>query len=56
MNVYIEAIKKILFEISPKIITALLILFVGLWVTSLITRTFKKIMRSRNIEPTLSNF
>ena len=56
MNIYLEALKKILFDISPKIITALIILFVGLWVTSIVTKAFKKIMLSRNIELTLTNF
>jgi small conductance mechanosensitive channel len=56
MNFYLEAFKKLLFDISPKIITALIILFVGLWVTSIITKAFKKIMLSRKIELTLTNF
>lgn len=56
MNIYLEALKKILFDISPKIITALIILFVGLWVTSIVTKAFKKIMLSRNVELTLTNF
>ena len=56
MNIYLEALRKLLFDISPKIITALIILFVGLWVTSIITKAFKKIMLGRNIEVTLTNF
>ena len=53
---YIETIKKLILEYSPKFVVAIIILVVGLWATSFITKTAKKIMIKRNIELTLSNF
>ena len=53
---YIETIKTIILEYSPKFITAILILLVGLWTTSFITKTAKKLMLKRNVEITLTNF
>lgn len=53
---YFELIKNLLIEYSPKVITALILLFVGLWVVSIITKTFKKIMVKKEVEITLANF
>ena len=53
---YFETIKKLVLEYSPKFVVAIIILVVGLWATSFITKTAKKIMVKRNIELTLSNF
>lgn len=53
---YIETIKKLIFDYSPKIAVALLILFCGLWLTSFVTKTAKKLMTKRNVEITLTNF
>ena len=53
---YFETIKKLVLEYSPKFVVAIIILVVGLWATSFITKTAKKIMIKRNIELTLSNF
>lgn len=53
---YIEIITKIIVEYSPKVITALIILVFGLWFTSIITKTLKKILIKRDVEITLSNF
>ncbi len=53
---YLNTIKDLIFDYSPKIATALLILFVGLWFTSFITKTAKKLMVKRNVEITLTNF
>lgn len=53
---FLMELKNLLFDYSPKIITALSILFLGLWFTSILTRTFKKIMLKRNVEITLTNF
>jgi len=53
---YIETIKKLIFDYSPKIAVALLILFSGLWLTSFVTKTAKKLMTKRNVEITLTNF
>ena len=53
---YLNTIKNILFDYSPKIATALLILFAGLWLTSFLTKLFKKILLQREVEITLTNF
>lgn len=53
---YFEAIKKLVLEYSPKFVVAILILIIGLWGTSFVTKTAKKIMIKRNVELTLSNF
>ncbi len=53
---YAETLINIIVEYSPKIVTAILILFVGLWLTSIITKTIKKILVKRDIDDTLSNF
>ncbi|MFI0427501.1 MAG: mechanosensitive ion channel family protein [Flavobacterium sp.] len=53
---YFETVKKLVLEYSPKFVVAVIILLVGLWATSFITRTAKKLMIKRNVELTLSNF
>lgn len=53
---YFQTVKNLVLEYSPKFAVAIIILLVGLWSTSLITRTAKKIMIKRNVELTLSNF
>lgn len=53
---YTDIILNIIVEYSPKVVTAILILFVGLWLTSIITKTIKKILVKRDIDITLSNF
>lgn len=53
---YYESIKKLILEYSPKFIVAIIILLVGLWATSFVTKTAKKIMLKRNVEVTLSTF
>ena len=53
---FFEVFKKIIIQYSPKIIFALLILFIGLWATSIITKLVKKILKKRHVEETLANF
>lgn len=53
---YLNTIKDLIFNYSPKVAVALLILFGGLWLTSFITKTAKKLMTKRNVEITLTNF
>ncbi|MEZ4786418.1 MAG: mechanosensitive ion channel [Flavobacterium haoranii] len=53
---YFELIKNLLIEYSPKVITALILLFIGLWIVSILTKTFKKIMVKKEVEITLANF
>lgn len=56
ITTYFEYIKNYVLEYSPKLISAIVILFVGLWATSIITKLIKKVMRKREIEPTLVLF
>jgi small conductance mechanosensitive channel len=53
---YIEQFITILIDYSPKLISALIILFVGLYVIRLINRLVRRIMLRRNLDPTLSKF
>lgn len=46
----------VLVDYSPKLISALLILFVGLYAIRLINRIIRKIMVKRNLDPTLTKF
>ncbi|MEC5164288.1 small conductance mechanosensitive channel [Flavobacterium sp. PL11] len=47
---------KVLIDYSPRLISAFLILFVGLYAIRLINRFIRKIMIKRNLEPTLTKF
>ncbi len=53
---YITRFIDILVDYSPKLISAFLILFVGLYAIRLINRIIKKIMVQRNLDPTLTKF
>ncbi|MCI9846818.1 mechanosensitive ion channel family protein [Flavobacterium pectinovorum] len=46
----------VLIDYSPKFISAILILFVGLYAIRLINRVIRKIMIKRNLDPTLTKF
>ena len=46
----------VLIDYSPKLISAFLILFVGLYSIRLINRVIRKIMVKRNLDPTLTKF
>lgn len=56
IQTYFDTIKNLIFDYSPKIAVALIILFGGLWFTSFITKTAKKLMVKRHVEITLTNF
>ena len=56
ITTYFEYIKNYVLEYSPKLISAILILFVGLWATSIVTKLIKRLMRKREIEATLILF
>lgn len=45
-----------LIDYSPKLISAILILFIGLYAIRLINRVIRKIMVKRNLDPTLTKF
>ncbi|HBK82211.1 MAG TPA: mechanosensitive ion channel protein [Flavobacterium sp.] len=53
---YVDYIKDYVMEYSPRLFSALLILIVGLWVSSFFTKTLKRIMLKREIESTLVLF
>lgn len=43
-------------DYSPRLISAFLILFIGLWLISLLNRLAQNIMAKKNLEPTLTTF
>ncbi|MBJ2122856.1 mechanosensitive ion channel family protein [Flavobacterium sp. IB48] len=53
---YVTRFVDILVDYSPKLISAFLILFVGLYAIRLINRIIRKIMIQRNLDPTLTKF
>lgn len=53
---YFNNLKTVVLEYSPKLVVALVILLIGLWGSSMITKAAKKIMLKRKVELTLSNF
>lgn len=56
LNDYFTSFIKIFINYSPKLISALLILFVGLYAIRIINRIIKKIMLKRELDATLSKF
>ncbi|TBX70922.1 mechanosensitive ion channel [Flavobacterium silvisoli] len=53
---YVDRFIKALIDYSPKLISAFIILFVGLYAIRFINRLAKKIMVKRELDPTLSKF
>lgn len=53
---YLNFLGTKLMEYSPKLFSSILLLVVGLWLISMVTKSLKKIMTKRNVEPTLGNF
>ncbi len=53
---YIDKIKDILIDYGPKVIGAILLLIIGLWVIKLILRATKKALKKRGMEETLQKF
>jgi small conductance mechanosensitive channel len=53
---YSKEFIKILLDYSPKLISAFIILFVGIYAIRLINRIVKKVMIQRDLDPTLSKF
>lgn len=53
---YTKEILKALVEYSPRLISAFIILFIGLYAIRIINRLVKKIMLKRELDPTLSKF
>jgi small conductance mechanosensitive channel len=53
---YADALIKTLIDYSPKLISAFVILFVGIYAIRLINRLIRKIMVKRELDPTLTKF
>lgn len=53
---YIDNFIKLCIDYSPKLITALVILFIGLYVVRIINRLARRIMVKRELDPTLAKF
>ncbi len=53
---YSEKFINVLLDYAPKLVAALLVLFVGLYVIKIVNRLIRNIMMRRNLEPTLSKF
>lgn len=56
VTTYAETFIKVLIDYSPKLISAFLILFVGLYVIRVINRLIRRIMVKRELDPTLTKF
>lgn len=53
---YVDQFIKMLIDYSPKLITAIIVLFIGLYLIRLINRLVRRIMIKRELDPTLSVF
>ena len=53
---YITRFIDVLVDYSPKLISAFIILFVGIYAIRLINRIITKVMVQRNLDPTLTKF
>ncbi len=56
MEDYLDAIKNLLIEYSPNVLTALVILILGLFIIGLLVKLIKKIMIKRGVDQTLQKF
>tara|TARA_R110002126_G_scaffold77796_3_gene194045 strand:+ start:116843 stop:117643 length:801 start_codon:yes stop_codon:yes gene_type:complete len=56
MEKHIDSIKELLFSYAPKIIIALLILIIGLFLIKLVIKSSIKVMQNRGIDITLQKF
>lgn len=53
---YAERFINGIIDYSPRLISAFLILFIGLWLIRLLNRVAQRIMTKKNLEPTLTTF
>lgn len=56
ISLYTERFIDKIIDYSPKLISAFLILFIGLWLIKLLNKVAQNIMVKRNLEPTLTTF
>lgn len=53
---YLHQLVNWIIEYTPRLISAFILLFIGLWVIRLINRLIKRLMIKRELDPTLSKF
>jgi small conductance mechanosensitive channel len=53
---YLDSLLNLLLDYAPKVVAALIMLFVGIWAIRVINKISRKIMFKREIEPTLIEF
>ncbi|MGY8910694.1 MAG: mechanosensitive ion channel family protein, partial [Flavobacteriales bacterium] len=56
MEDFLETSQDLLFLYAPKVITALLILFIGLYAIKIIIKSSRKLMQKRGVDITLQKF
>lgn len=56
LDQYLDSLLNLLLDYAPKVVAALIMLFVGIWAIRLINKISRKIMFKREIEPTLIEF
>lgn len=56
MKENIVKLKGILFQYAPKVVSALIILIIGLWIIKMLTKTANKLMEKRNLDVSLRGF
>ncbi|CAM1334224.1 mechanosensitive ion channel family protein [Tenacibaculum aestuariivivum] len=56
METNIERLKELLFEFGPKIISAFIILIIGLWIIKILTKAVNKLMVKRDLDESLQGF
>ncbi|TDE06521.1 mechanosensitive ion channel family protein [Flavobacterium hiemivividum] len=56
VNNYLEKITDFGFEYAPKLVGAIIVLFIGLWVSNLITKGVRKSLEKSNIDQSLVPF
>ena len=54
--VYYDRVKEILFDYGPKLLGAILLLIVGLWIIKLLTKGLRKAAKQRSMDETLQKF
>ena len=56
MEKYIDRLKTLLIDYSPKVLTALVLLIVGIVIINLVTKGVRIIMKKRNVDTTVRKF
>jgi small conductance mechanosensitive channel len=56
LDTYIEKYGQLFMDYLPRLVVALLLLFVGLWVIRIINRIVNKIFKKKDFDPTLERF